>query len=213
MGAIACLRVHPVRAAAIVLGAAAALLSVRSPAADQPFAERPAYRAGDVFEYVENFESIACKRWEVKGHDTDGTLLSACDDNVAHFAADTGALLRIVGKGSRDLVTFEPSAPAMPFPLHVGSAWQGKYRLSTSRDIVSPDLDESCVVTAFETVAVAAGNLPAFRFECETTWSVWPLHGNVTETGWYAPAAKVLVKVVNSSDPKWNLELARYSLK
>ncbi len=201
------------RAVAIAVGAVVAALPLQSRATDQPIAERPTYSEGDVFEYVDRWESIACQRWEIKGRDADGSLMSQCQDNVAYFSADTGALLRILGKGGKELVSFEPAAPAMPFPLRVGMTWHGKFVISTSDQIVSADLDQSCAVTAFETVSVPAGSFPAFRYECKTGWSALFLHGETSETGWYAPAAMVVVKVVNNSEPKWSYELARYSLK
>jgi hypothetical protein len=200
-------------AIAVSLVAAPAVLPVRSLAADAPIAERPVYNSGDVFDYVDRFETIACKRWEVSGYDPDGSYSTRCGDNVAYFAAGSGALLRIVGKGGKELVKFQPSAPAIPFPLQVGTRWQGKFEVSTAHDVFSPSLDESCEVKSFETVDVAAGHLAAFRYECVTKWSVLLLEGTVTETGWYAPAAKAVVKVVNSSAPEWNLELASYSAK
>ncbi|MEI9985219.1 MAG: hypothetical protein WDN69_19740 [Aliidongia sp.] len=149
-----------------------------------------------MFEYLDRFENLDCKRWLVAGHDTDGSLISTCGDDVAYFSAQTGALLRIIGKGGKELVKFDPTSPALPFPLHVGSTWHGKFTVSTPDQIVSPGLDETCKITSFETVAIAAGNMSAFRYECTTEWSVWPLHGTVSETGWYAPAAKVVVKVI-----------------
>jgi hypothetical protein len=201
------------RAVTVFLVAVLAGLPVRSLAADPPIAERPVYNSGDIFEYVDRFETIACKRWEVSGYYPDGSFSSQCDGNVAYFAAGSGALLRIVRKDGKELVKFRPSAPAIPFPLQIGTRWQGKFEVSTAHDVLSPSLDESCEVKSFETVDVAAGNLAAFRYECVTTWSVLLLHGTVTETGWYAPAAKAVVKVINSSAPEWNLELASYSPK
>jgi len=201
------------RTTVIWLATLFSLLSAQSRATDPPIAERPMYKDGDVFEYVERFQTVACKRWEMIGRDADGSWLSQCDDNIAHFSAETGALQRIVRKDGRELVTFLPSAPAIPFPLQLGKKWGGKFQLSMAGDIISPTVDETCEVVSFETVKVAAGDFPAFRFECTTAWLVWPFHGNVTVTMWYAPAAKSLVKVSNSSDPKWDTELARYSLK
>ena len=201
------------RAAAIAICAGMAVLPLQSRATDQPVAERPIFSDGDVFEYVDRWESIACQRWEVRGRDADGALVRRCKDNFAYFSADTGALLRVVGKGGKTLVSFEPAPPAIPFPLRVGTTWHGKFAVSTSDQVVSPDLDQSCEVMAFETISIAAGSFPAFRYECKTAWSVWLLHGDTTETGWYAPAAKVVIKVVNHSEPKWSYELAHYSLK
>jgi hypothetical protein len=199
--------------AATLAIALAASPPVPSLAADQPIAEKPVYKDGDTFEYVDRYETIPCQRWEIKGRDADGSLLSQCNDNIAYFSAETGSLLRIARKDGKDLVKFQPAAPEIPFPLQVGTKWGGKFEVSTTEDLVTPGLDESCEVTAFETIRVAAGELPAFRFDCTTRWTVWPLHGHVTETGWYSPTAKTLVKVINNSDPKWNLELARYSFK
>jgi hypothetical protein len=192
----------------------AALCLDRAAAAtdDIPVAERPEFHSGDVLEYVERFQTVACRAWEFIGGDGD-TLQSRCGDNTAYFAADSGALLRISGKNGRDLVKFEPFSPAIPFPLQVGSKWGGRFQVTTAGDLITPRLDESCEVTAFETVKVAAGELPAFRFACVTKWSVWPLSGTVTVTSWYSPAAKSVVKSENPSDPKWNLELASYRLQ
>ena len=202
-----------VKAAAIAIGAGMAVLPLQSRATDQPVAERPVFSDGDVFEYVDRWESVACQRWEVKGRDADGSVVSQCKDNLAYFSAGTGALERIVGKGGKALVSFEPAAPAMPFPLHVGTSWHGKFGISAADQAVPADLDQRCEVTSFETISIAAGSFRAFRYECKTGWSAWFLHGETTETGWYAPAAGVVVKVVNNSEPKWSYELAHYSLK
>ena len=196
----------------IFLAILIALPSARSGAADLPIAERPVYKDGDVFEYVERFHSVACKRWEMKGRAADGARISRCDDNIAYFSAETGALLRIAKTDGTELVKIEPQAQSIPFPLQIGTKWSGDFRISTAEDVVSPIVNETCEVVSFETVKVAAGDLPAFRFDCATNWSVWFLHGTLTVTSWYAPSAKAVVKVVNGSDPKWNMELARYSI-
>jgi hypothetical protein len=192
--------------------AALCLSEARAATTETPVAERPQFHAGDVLEYVERFQTVACKRWEFTGGDG-ATLQSRCADNVAYFAADSGALLRITGKDGKTLVTYEPSAPAIPFPLEVGSKWGGKFQVTAAGDLVAPSLDESCQVLAFETIRIAAGELPAYRFDCVTRWSVWPLHGTVTVTSWYAPAAKSVVKSVNDSDSKWNMELQSFQLQ
>lgn len=188
------------------------MLPAAAGSADQPMADRPVLNKGDVFEYVDRFQTIACQRWEVDGVHEGGLLLSRCGDNSAYFAADSGALIRITGKNGKELIRFEPSAPAIPFPLYIGAKWNGKFRLSMAGDPVSPSLDQSCKVTSFEMVTITSGRLPAFRIDCTNTWTVWPLHGHVVVTSWYAPDAKTVIKVVNDSDPAWNLALARYSL-
>jgi hypothetical protein len=199
--------------ASLYMAAVAAPPPIPGRAADPPAAEKPVLNRGDVFEYVDRFETVRCKRWEVAGRDGKGAVISRCGGNTAYFSEATGALLGIVARDGTDLVRFEPAAPAIAFPLRVGSTWGGTYRVSTHQASVSPSLEETCKVVAFETVHIAAGALPAFRYRCRTRWTVWALHGDVTETGWYAPSAKVVVKVVNDRDPSWNVELAGYALK
>jgi hypothetical protein len=184
-----------------------------SRAVEAPIAERPVFQPGDSFEYVDRFQTVACRRWEVKEQDHDGALVTQCDDNLAYFSAKSGALLRITRKDGTDLVSFRPFAPAIPFPLRVGSTWGGKFSVSTSGDLITPSLSEKCEVVAYETVKVAAGDLAAFRFNCDTRWSVWPLHGSITVPSWYAPSAKTVVKSVNGSDAKWNMELAGFQVQ
>ena len=196
----------------ILLAALIALPSPHSAAAEPPIADRPVYKDGDVFEYVERFQSVACKRWEMTGRAADGTQVSRCDGNVAYFAAETGALLRIVGADGGDLVKMVPYSPPIPFPLQLGMTWSGAFRLSTAEDPVSPMVDEACAVVSYETIKVAAGDLAAFRIDCVTAWTVWPLHGTVAVTSWYAPAARTVVKVINASDSRWDMELASYSI-
>lgn len=199
--------------ASLCLAAAWALPPIPGRAADPPEAQKPVLNSGDVFEYVDRFETVRCKRWEVAGRDGKGAVISRCGSNTAYFSEASGALLRIVARDGKELVRFEPAPPAIPFPLRVGSTWSGTYRVSTQQTSVSPNLEETCKVVAFETVRIAAGALPAFRYECRTRWTVWALHGEVTETGWYAPSAKVVVRVVNNGDARWNVELAGYALK
>jgi len=195
-----------------VLCAALTMGAAQAASIEIPATERPQFHAGDVFEYVDRFQTIECKHWEFVGVDGEA-MTNRCGDNVAWFAADSGALLRITGKGGRELVSYKPFAPAIPFPLQIGSKWGGAFEVSTAGDIFSPDLDESCEVVGYETIKIAAGELPAFRFDCVTKWSVGLLHGTVTITSWYSPIAKTVIKSINGSDSKWDLELASYRLQ
>src|SRR5271155_3239898 len=54
----------------------AALLPGLSRAAAEPVAERPVYHDGDVFEYLDRFETLDCKRWQITGHGRDGSMIS-----------------------------------------------------------------------------------------------------------------------------------------
>ncbi len=175
-------------------------------------AERPDYQAGDMFEYVDRFQTVRCRKWEVKGRDAKGYGLFQCEGNVAYFSPETGALVRILGRDGKTLVSFDPSAPPFPYPLRIGKTWSGSFKLSTAEDSFSTDVTQDCAVTAYEQVHVVAGDFQAFRMECETNWSVGPFQGEGTMTMWYAPQARALVKAVNDSDDKWNMELARYRL-
>ena len=189
------------------------LLSAGPASADPPTAERPTYPIGDSFDYTGKFNTVDCQHWEISELDADGALQTRCGNNIAYFSKDGGALMRIIKTDGTPLVTFTPASPAMPFPLHLGSTWGGKFRLDAKTQPVTPNLEENCEVTAWESVTVAAGTLDAFRYECVTHWSVWPLSGDVTVTSWYAPAAKSVVKVINTSDSDWNIELAHFNVK
>jgi hypothetical protein len=191
---------------------ASAFGAAQARAVDAPIVERPVLQAGDSFDYVDRFQTIACKHWEITGRQGDA-ITSRCGDTIAFFAADSGALLRVTRSDGTVLVNFDPAAPAIPFPLQIGSKWGGRFQVAVAADLITPKLDERCEVLAYETIHIAAGELAAFRFDCVTKWSVWPLSGTVTVTSWYAPAAKSVVKSINPSDSNWDMELAAYRLQ
>jgi hypothetical protein len=187
-----------------------ALLAGSAIANDVPVAIRPVFTPGDVFVYADRFESVACKRWEVRSVEDGGLSTLQCGDNTAYFAAKSGALVKIAKSDGTEILSYAPSAPEMPFPLEIGKSWGGRFELTSIDEPVSPTISESCTITAYETVKVVAGQFPAFRFECTDAWSYGLLHGSAASTGWYAPLAKSVVKVVNDTDSDWNMELVSY---
>ena len=172
----------------ICVGALAAGPSIAEPLA---VADRPTIRQGDEFEYADRFGSVSCKRWSVTDVQAGGGMVMRCGDNKAFFTAD-GALVKILGPSDKELVKFSPHALPIPFPLHVGSKWDGSFKVFMSSQIVAPKVRETCEVTGYETVEVPAGALPAFHIACTDAWSVGILSGTSTSSHWYAPDAKTM---------------------
>ena len=172
----------------------------------------PHAAVGDVFVYARKFADVACARWEITALDQDGFVVSKCGDDTAYNLASTGALVRITGRGGRKLVDFTPSAPGVQFPLSVGKSWTASYIGYTADDGVTFQSQQSCKVSAFETVQVPAGALPAYRIDCDDHWNAAPFSGTSHTASWYSPQAHTVVKARNDGDSKWNVDLTSYTL-
>jgi len=182
-----------------------------SSAAEESTAQRPRFRLGDSFTYAERFETIACRTWQVTQIDADGNMLTArCGVNTAFLTPD-GGITRIQDDTGRVLVSFNPEATPIPFPLTIGMRWSGRFEVSTAGQLVAPDIDESCEAAAIETVTVRGTALPAFSIECTDRWSVAFLSGSDKSVLWYAPEARSVVKAINPSAPEWGLLMTDYS--
>jgi hypothetical protein len=195
------------------LGTLLCLVWLASPAAaeDGLVAQRPVFHPGDSFTYADRFETVACKTWQVLQVDSAGNMLaSRCGDNTVFLAPD-GGITRIVTDTGKELVAFKPEAAPIPFPLRLGMRWTVHFEVSTASQVASPDIDESCEVTAIEPVTVRDTALPAFHIDCTDRWSVAFLSGANTSSLWYAPAARAVVKAVNPSAPEWGQVMTDYS--
>ncbi len=177
-----------------------------------PVAALPTPSVGDVLVYQNNYVTVACSRWQVASTNQNGFVVSRCGDDTAYYQASDGALVRITGKNGRDLVSFKPASPSVRFPLEVGKSWQGKYTGFTADDQSQWDSVQTCKVLDYETVQVPAGAMPAFRIECDDAWTSGGYSGNSSELSWYAPQAHAIVRTSNPAQPKWNMELASYTL-
>lgn len=195
------------------LGTALCLARLLAPPsfAAEMTAQRPTFHLGDSFTYAERFETVACRTWRVTQVDEQGNMLAArCGDNVVLLNAD-GGITRIVTDKGRELVAFKPEAAPIPFPLSVGMKWRARFEVSTAGQVVSPDIDERCEVTAIEPVTVRGTALPALRIDCTDHWSVAFLSGSDTSTLWYAPEARSVIKADNPGATDWSLLMTDYS--
>jgi hypothetical protein len=192
--------------------ALAALIAFRCQAQDYRAAERPLVKPGNVFEYADRYQTVACRRWEVTEVGAGGAITMRCGDDVAYFTSDL-AVLRIVGRNGRERVKFTPHSNAIPFPLNLGARWAQTFEVSTAGALFTPTVEETCQATSVETVSVPAGTFSAFRISCTDSWSVGFFSGTSSATLWYAPTARTVVKTSNSGSDEWNSELTSYSVE
>lgn len=96
--------------------------------------------------------------------------------------------------------TYKPYWPYLHFPLQVGQTWEAPFEVNVFGQFakrVSQWQWKSRVVSV-ETVTVAAGTFQAFKIEAQASFNsregnkTWT--GTHTETDWYAPAARTVVK-------------------
>ena len=175
-------------------------------------AERPAPKVGDVYEYAEKYQTVSCKRWEVK-EIKEGMIVSRCGENTAYVSAENGNIVRIVAGDGKSLDEFKPYFPYLAFPMKIGKTWSAKYNGFTAIDGYTWDSNVTCEVKAFEKVKVPAGELPAYRIECKDSWQVGGFSGTDASTHWYSPAAQAVVKVASPERDKWNSELTSFTAK
>jgi hypothetical protein len=107
-----------------------------------------------------------------------------------------------VEKKAGDVVTdvLKPDWPYLRFPLIPGKAWEAPFE----NEVISrfekhvAEWQWKAQVEAVETVTVRAGTFQTFRIEYEGSFTTrsgretWT--GSHTETAWYAPATKAIVK-------------------
>lgn len=195
----------------------AALVAVAGPgvgaAAEPNFSvAMPTPAVGDVLVYQGSYVTVACSRWQTVATNQNGFTVSRCGDDTAYFIASTGALARITGKDGKDLVSFKPGSPTVQFPLQVGKTWTASYAGFTADNQANWNSVQACRVLDWETVQVPAGALAAFRIICDDHWTSGGASGESAQTTWYAPQAHAVVKTVNQADPKWDMQLASYTL-
>lgn len=202
------------RLLSLAVGVFALLAPCASRAQDAPPAKKPTPKVGDVFEYADKFATVKCQRWEVKQIDKDGFLIVQCKDNFAYLSvANDYNLTKIVTEDGEILAEFKPYLPAIAFPFKLGKKWGGKYAGYTADDGNRWVGNDSCEVTAYETIKLVAGDFPAYRIECVDNWELGNMSGHSYSTSWYSPKAQAVVKVSNQRFPKWNMELISYSTK
>ena len=207
---------HLAAALATVL-AAATIPTLPTFAALAPRAEKPAmdtFKPGNYMEFSDSKVSNgSCKRWQVKQTNSDGMLISQCNDLQYFQSVDNDFNLTKLAKSNGDVqFEFKPFMPDLAFPLEVGKKWTGEYTGTSVHESAKWKSKMQCEATAFEKVKVAAGEFDAFRIECVDHWrAMMVLSGEKRSTRWYAPKVNGMVKLVHD-DPKWNYELTGYKV-
>ncbi len=177
-------------------------------------ADKPVPKVGDIHEYAKKFATVECSRWVIKETNKNGFLIAQCKDNLAYLSVTNDYnLTKIVTEDGEILAEFKPYLPSISFPLKVGKKWTGKYSGYTADDGFRWVAVASCEASAYETVKVAAGELPAYRIDCVDNWELGNMSGHAYSTSWYSPKALAVVRVSNPRFPKWNMELVSYSIK
>lgn len=195
------------------LGAAVALCQGSVLAQTAPPAEKPTPKVGDVLEYVKDYVTVGCKRWEVKEVNKDGFNISQCGDNLAYLSTQTATVAKIVTTAGKTMVEFKPGSPVLSFPLQVGKKWEGKYDGTRADTGASWTSSVTCEAKSFETVKVPAGAFEAFKIDCTDSWESPPFRGASEASAWYAPKVGTIVKQVNPSQSAFDYELASYAIK
>jgi hypothetical protein len=181
---------------AALLGCATGLclmgLSLGAQAADLPAAQAPTFTVGDswtyslsdprtpsrAFSFVQTIHSISGNTVNLTVSNNGGTMPASMDLN--------GNLTSIGTK------QYLPSDSKLKFPIAVGGNWTNTFTTRTGNGDATTTL--SAKVVGVESVQTPAGAFQAFRIE--ETGSVAAPNGKFqfTETDWYAPDAKRIIK-------------------
>ena len=105
------------------------------------------------------------------------------------------------------------------FPLEIGKSWTYANQVETKTDQGDWRMDANVTVAAYEKVTVPAGRFDAYRIEAKGKWGQQGAAGagamEFTETSWYAPSARAVVKEVyrDASAGEMVRELTSYKLQ
>jgi len=107
----------------------------------------------------------------------------------------------------------------LSFPLEIGKSWTYANQVESKTDQGDWRMDAKLTVTAYEKVTVPAGQFDAFRIEAKGKTGQQGAAGagswDFTETSWYAPSARAIVKEVyrDSTMGEMVRELASFKLQ
>ena len=104
----------------------------------------------------------------------------------------------------------------LSFPLHLGKQWSYTDNYVLKRQGVEGRISVNAKVVGYEKVRVPAGEFDAFKLERKGNWQLTSGEtGESTETYWYAPAARTVVKSEYRAPhvPDTTTELAEFKLQ
>ena len=158
-----------------------------------PRAELPTVKVGDRWKYDQNDRRTGVKEneWnrtvmavsasQIEGTENDGKFVWTSDMNTVESS----------------VAVITGDARFLKFPLEVGKKWDFKYNFVSKVGPGKGRWQLDAVIVAYEKVKVPAGEFDAFKIEYKGFWNNDNngRNGRLTQTTWYAPAARAAVKV------------------
>ena len=189
-----------------------ALAIIASPAIAQK-ADRPTVKVGDEWQFMQ-YTVVPVQRpnvaWVVTYVSPKG-IAATSNGQPLMLTPD----LNIVESPTRKF----SDRRVLSFPLQIGKSWTYANQVETKTDQGDFLMDAKVTVAAYEKVTVPAGRFDAFRIESKGKAGQQGAAGagawEFTETSWYAPSARAVVKEVyrDSMTGERVRELASYKLQ
>lgn len=173
----------------------AAAIAAASSAAQADPAQIPDFEPGDswTFSLTDQWKHQVISSFTVAVKQIEGETvrLEGTDGAGAPYFQTLTAEGNMVALNGRE---YMPHMHHLAFPLSVGKQWKGEYGWKRD-DGAAGTIKAEYAVTALETVEVPAGKFDAYRIEAQGWWSRENRSGKITETYWYAPATKRIVRL------------------
>ena len=179
------------------LACAFSLLAVTATAAmAQPVAlttaQAPRFAVGDAWTYALSDPGNPSRRFSFVQ-----TVHSVNGNDIGVTIANNGGTMPATFDGNGNLTSngskqYLPSDGKLKFPMSIGNTWTSQFTTRTGNGDAATTLNAK--VTAVEQVETPAGVFQAFRIEETLDVSAPNGKSTFTETDWYAPDAKRIVK-------------------
>jgi hypothetical protein len=186
----------------------------RATATDLLEAQKPTPFVGYTMRFTGRVMGLDCLEWRLSEIKDNGDVISSCGDYRLELSGKNDLNARKVVDGNgKVIVEIKPFAPALKFPLAIGTRWRAPYVAYTGYNGLIWEGESDCETKAYEKITVQAGTFNAFRIECRDKWQASAMTGYTHSTRWYAPEAAGVVKSEQREDPaRWNFELVSYGL-
>jgi hypothetical protein len=176
---------------------------------DVPASVLPAQaKVGDFWEYAVRDAytgfSRGVYRYEVTRADADNVAIDVLHDNqrVDAFVYAPGWNAREMPLTNLQRFRFEPPFPAYAYPLEPGKSWYTVVNATDPATRKNYRVHIQAKVTGWERVRVGAGELDALRIQRYVyagNAESFNLQEEITQTDWYAPAVRNIVRSEASS--------------
>jgi hypothetical protein len=191
------------------------LVSPAVHAADAPTADAPTFVVGDEWRYSDGRQH----RVVVVGDDL-VVVTGPGPCRKCRYVYDRSLLLMRIEQEDGTLFSdrmplwLRPEIKLWTFPLEVTKSWKSTASI-LARDRLVHRVEVVVTVEAFEDVATQAGTFKAFRVkrEWKTNLVVHARDRQFTETVWFSPAVKWVVKFQTGNTRAKDWELVSYTVK